>query len=350
MKRWNGWGDEKREFPLKGDALTFLQGLLGQSTPLPDAHLESVLKLVPQSRVVRHPLLSTDPEIRVRHSRGQSAGDWLAVKSGKFDVFPDAVAEPISYAEVRAVIKLASDLDYVLIPYGGGTSVAGHITPDRSVKPIITLSLRRLNLLENLNKESQIATFGAGANGPEVESQLRGHGYTLGHFPQSFELSTIGGWVATRSSGQQSLRYGRIEQLYAGGTVETPKGTLDVPTFPASSAGPDIREMVLGSEGRLGVITEVKVRVTRLPEKEVFYAIFFPTWEKGLACVREIIQQSIPLSMLRLSNSVETTTNLVLAGHKKNDSGFGVLFAVPWCEGRKVHAYAWHHRFGKTSG
>src|SRR5690606_26315909 len=146
------------------------------------------------------------------------------------------------------------------------------------------------------------ATFGAGTPGPLVESQLKPMGFTLGHFPQSWELSTIGGWVASRSSGQQSLRYGRIEQLFAGGHIETPVGTLEIPTIPASSAGPDIREMFLGSEGRMGIITDVKVRITPLAEQEEFHVVFFPNWEEATAAVRTLVQRKIPLSMMRVSN------------------------------------------------
>jgi alkyldihydroxyacetonephosphate synthase len=177
--------------------------------------------------------------------------------------------------------------------------------------------MSRLRALVALDREAQLATFGAGVAGPDLEAQLRAHGYTLGHFPQSFEYSTLGGWVATRSSGQQSLRYGRIEQLFAGGRVETPAGTLEIPTFPASAAGVDLREMVLGSEGRLGILTEVTVRITRLPEHEAFHAVFFPDWERAAHAVRELAQARLPLSMLRLSNPLETTTMLTLAGHTK---------------------------------
>ena len=165
------------------------------------------------------------------------------------------------------------------------------------------------------DKESQIATFGAGTLGPDIEKQLAEHGYTLGHFPQSWELSTIGGWVASRSSGQQSLRYGRIEKMFAGGNIETLQGSLDIPTFPASSAGPDIREMILGSEGRLGIITEVKVRVTKIAEQENFYVAFFPNWQIGMQATRDIVQNGVQLSMMRLSNGVETASHLKLAGH-----------------------------------
>ncbi|MED5088229.1 FAD-binding oxidoreductase, partial [Pseudomonas aeruginosa] len=165
------------------------------------------------------------------------------------------------------------------------------------------------------DRESLVATFGPGAAGPQVESQLRALGYTLGHFPQSWELSTLGGWVASRSSGQQSLRYGRIEQLFAGGTLETFAGPLEIATFPASAAGPDLRELVLGSEGRFGIISSVKVRVSPLAEDERFYSVFLPNWQQALQATRELAQARVPLSMLRLSNAVETMTQLALAGH-----------------------------------
>ncbi|MCG8673069.1 MAG: FAD-binding oxidoreductase, partial [Pseudomonadales bacterium] len=144
-------------------------------------------------------------------------------------------------------------------------------------------------------------------------SQLAAHGYTLGHYPQSWELSTVGGWVASRSSGQQSLRYGRIEQMFAGGKIETTEGTLDIPTIPASSAGPDVREMILGSEGRMGIISEVKVRVLPLAKKESFHVAFFPNWVDAITAVRKIAQAKIPLSMVRLSNETETYTQFQIA-------------------------------------
>ena len=317
MRRWNGWGEESINHDLNSDALEFLTQALGQGQMLQTASKDEALKGIPPSRVEPSQLFSVEPYDRLSHARGQSIDDWLALKSGKIGVFPDAVAFPRDGAEVRAVLETAMDKGYEVIPYGGGTSVAGHISPLRSERPILTVSMRRINQLKHLDEDSQLATIGAGAYGPEVEAQLRGHGYTLGHFPQSFELSTLGGWIATRSSGQQSLHYGRVEGLFAGGTLETPRGTLNIPTFPASAAGPDIREMVLGSEGRMGILTDVKVRVSRLPELEKFYGIFFPSWQKAKGAVRELVQEKVPLSMLRLSNVEETRTNLILAGHKK---------------------------------
>jgi len=317
MRRWNGWGDDTFELAIPEGAEDFLADRIGEGSLLESASLDHVLAKVPATRMPEHSLINVDPEVRVRHARGQSLPDWLAMRSGDFGVFPDGVAFPESSEQVRELLQFAEQEDVIVIPYGGGTSVAGHITPEVSDKPVLTIDMGRMNRLMDLNLESQIATFGAGTPGPEVESQLRVRGYTLGHFPQSFELSTVGGWVVTRSSGQQSLRYGRIEQLFAGGKIETPQGTLDIPTFPASSAGPDVREMVLGSEGRMGIITETKVRVTPLAEKEKFYVVFFPSWEQACSAVRALAQQKIQLSMVRLSNAVETETQLALAGHPK---------------------------------
>ena len=315
MRRWNGWGDASFHLPLPPAGQDFLKARIGVASPLSEARLDQVCAAVPESRIPERPGVHTDPETRVRHARGQSLADWLAMRSGDFGVFPDAVALPENSEEVAELLDWARERDLVVIPYGGGTSVAGHINPEDSGRPVLTLSLERMNRLMDLDAESQIATFGAGTPGPLVESQLLAHGYTLGHFPQSFELSTIGGWVASRSSGQQSLRYGRIEQLFAGGRLETFQGSWAIPAFPASAAGPDPREMVLGSEGRFGVITEVKVRVTPVAEHESFHVLFFPDWDRARLCARQLVQNRTPLSMLRLSNAVETETQLALAGH-----------------------------------
>ncbi len=310
------------------NAHRFLIDKLGKATPLPDAPLEDVLARVPESRLPDHPLVNKSEKERVLHARGQSLPDWLALKSGHLGAIPDGVAYPVTAGDVRVLLEYANGIRAIVIPYGGGTSVVGHITPERGKNPVLTLDMGRMNRLLSLDEESRIATFGPGAAGPDVEAQLRARGYTLGHFPQSFEFSTLGGWVATRSSGQQSLHYGRIEQLFAGGRLESPAGTLEIPSFPASSAGPDLREMVLGSEGRLGILTQVRVRVTRLPEKERFYAIFFPAWKMAVEAARRAVQSRIPLSMLRLSNPHETRIQLVLAGHGRLVTLFEKLLAL----------------------
>ncbi len=314
-RRWNGWGGEQTEFPLKPRALAFLnQALNGPGARLPDASLASVIAKAPPSRLPPHPLVSTDAETRIRHARGQSFPDWLAMRSGNFGRLPDGVALPTTSDEAREALRWAYGQGYLVIIYGGGTSVAGHVNVPPSDAPALTLSLERMDRLLALDEESQIATFGAGTRGPALERQLKAKGYVLGHFPQSWELSTVGGWVASRSSGQQSLRYGRIEQMFAGARIETPRGTMTIPDFPASAAGPDLREIILGSEGRIGAITEVKLRVTPLPERESFHVAFAPDWRAGVKLVRQLAQAKTPLSMMRLSNPTETSAHLALAG------------------------------------
>ncbi len=314
-RRWNGWGSERTDFPLKPGALAFLNRLLnGPGAILPDASLASVIAQVPATGLPPHPLVSTDAESRIRHARGQSFPDWLAMRSGAFGRFPDGVALPANSDEVREVLQWASGQGCAVIVYGGGTSVAGHVNVPACTQPVLSLSLERMNRLLALDSESQIATFGAGTPGPALERQLKENGFTLGHFPQSWELSTVGGWVAARSSGQQSLRYGRIEQMFAGARIETPAGTMTIPDVPASSAGPDLRELILGSEGRIGAITEVKLRVTPLPEHESFHVAFAPDWRAGVRLVRRLAQAKTPLSMVRLSNPRETSAHLALAG------------------------------------
>jgi alkyldihydroxyacetonephosphate synthase len=317
MRRWNGWGDENIEYPLNDAAAGYLSQILGDVEPVGDAAFEEVVAAVPDSRLADHALVSAEPAERVLHARGQSLPDWIALRSGRIGPFPDGVAYPSSADQVRALLDYARATGTHLIPYGGGTSVVGHINPLPLDSPVLTVDLSRISGLVELDETSRLATFGAGASGPQIESQLKRRGYTLGHYPQSFEYSTLGGWIATRSSGQQSYYYGRIEELFAGGNVETPSGSLQLPALPASAAGPDLRQLILGSEGRFGIITQATVRVRSLPETEGFYAIFFGDWDSGVAAVRAIAQSRVPVSMLRLSDAQETQTTLALAGRER---------------------------------
>ncbi|MGQ9889592.1 MAG: FAD-binding oxidoreductase [Aggregatilineales bacterium] len=328
MRRWNGWGDATANYPLPTSALAYLVERLGRQKPPNDATLDRVIAGVPQSRLPDHPLVNKDAESRVRHARGQSLPDWVALRSGQLAPFPDGVAHPLTPEDVRGLLQYAQRVGASVIPYGGGTSVVGHINPLPSDQPVLTINMSRMNALHSLDETSRLATFGAGVTGPELEAHLRARGYTLGHFPQSFDYSTLGGWIATRSSGQQSLLYGRIEDLFAGGALETPAGTLELPPFPASAAGPDLRHLVLGSEGRLGIITSAVVRISPLPQREVFKAVFFADFAHGLRAVRQMVQERLPLSMLRLSTAAETETTLRLAGHRRAAALLERLLAV----------------------
>jgi alkyldihydroxyacetonephosphate synthase len=317
MRRWNGWGDDTIEFALGEGALAFLGERIGQGSAPRDATFDEACARIGPGRLAPHPLVDTRAGVRATHALGQSLPDWLRLRHGRLGPVPDGVAFPESAAQVRELLGYAAACGAHVIPYGGGTSVAGHLGVGDAGQPTLCVDMGRMRALVSLDREAQLATFGAGVAGPDLEAQLRAHGYTLGHFPQSFEYSTLGGWIVTRSSGQQSLRYGRIEQLFAGGRVETPSGTLEIPPFPASAAGIDLREMVLGSEGRLGIVTEATVRISRLPGHEAFHAVFFPDWDRAVQAARELAQARPGLSMLRLSNALETTTMLTLAGHAR---------------------------------
>ena len=314
--RWNGWGNININKKVSPHGAKLIKSHIGKTKKLSSVSLQRVLKTVPKSRlpaaIIKLDIVSIDSEVRLRHARGQSFPDWIAMHGGDFEVFPDGVAFPESTADVETLLKLASEHDLIVIPFGGGTSVVGHINPQKGSRPVLTIAMSKMDQLIDLDIESQIATFGAGTQGPAVEAQLDAHGYRLGHYPQSWELSTLGGWIAARSSGQQSLGYGRIEQMFAGGTLVTPQGVLNIADIPASAAGPDLREMMMGTEGRAGIFTEVKMRVQQLPEEELFKVVFLPNWEAGKEVLRQAVQKNVRLSMLRLSNAVETDAHLHL--------------------------------------
>lgn len=317
MKRWNGWGSTETDYPLADSARKFLAGVVGEGQQIPDASFQEVLSSVPPGgRLPPHPLINAAPEERLTHSRGQSLPDWLDLRHGQVSHFTDGVAYPEDRQQVAELIRYARKERISLISYGGGSSVLGHINPEGD-RPALTMDLGRMNRLLELDDTGHSAKIEAGAAGPHIEAELGKRGYTLGHFPQSFEYSTLGGWIATRSVGQQSYRYGRVDEMLLGCEMETTSGAFDLPPIPASAAGQDLRQVVLGSEGRLGVITSAVVRVHPLPEVEHFYAVFFPDWQSGADAAREIVQEKVDVSMLRLADATETDTTLQLSGKVK---------------------------------
>lgn len=316
MRRWNGWGDERIDKPLPASARVFLEARLGRGHAGVDASLASARVQVPPSRLDALRGFDNGADARLRHAHGQSFADWAALRHGRVGPFPDAVACPRTHDETRAVIDAARRAGALVVPYGGGTSVVGHLKIIDDGRPVVSVDMSRCARLLDLDAENRIATLGAGAPGPVVEAQLRARGYVLGHYPQSFDYSTLGGWIVTRSAGQQSRRYGRIEQLFHGARMVCPRTDFDVGGVVASSAGPDLRQIVLGSEGRLGIVTEARVHVAPVPERESFHAVFFADWAQALAAARAITQARFGVSMLRVSNEDETDTQLRIAGHE----------------------------------
>jgi alkyldihydroxyacetonephosphate synthase len=241
------------------------------------------------------------------HARGKSLRDLILQRRGQLTRIPDVVVRPGSEHQVSDVMRAALEHDAVLIPFGGGSSISGSLeAPGDEMRPVISVDLARLDRLLEIDGPSRLARAQAGVSGPDLEEQLAARGYTLGHFPDSFPHSTLGGWIATRSSGMQSDRYGDIADLAKGLRVVTPSGTLVTRPVPATSTGPSVRQMVLGSEGRLGIITEATVEVRRLPEKRIILGYLFPTFAAGLAAMRAIAESECSVSVTRVSDARET--------------------------------------------
>ncbi len=316
MRRWNGWGEERVTYPVHEPALEFLREKVGPSASLSSVPLEKLLSRVGEGRIRAFPHSTGDPFQRLIHSFGQSFPDWLRFRMGLGFRTPDLVAFPQKEEDVLEVVEAAKKEKVVLIPYGGGTSVVGHLEVLEEERPVVSVDLSRMDRLLELKEESGVAILEAGARGPEIERALGNRGYTLGHFPQSFEFSTLGGWVATRSSGQFSMGYGKIERIFLGCSLVSPAGLYRVHAHPAAATGLDMKDVILGSEGRMGIITRCLMRVSKIPEKEVVEAAFLPNDATGMEVVKLLSQSRLPLTMLRLSLSRETECLLALTSHK----------------------------------
>jgi len=321
--RWNGWGRLGEGLglgPAREEAvLAELGGRFGRplARGLDPVELEGLA--LPAPRLDGRTLgrlraacgdewVRTSDLERVSHSLGRSLPDLLRLRSGDLPPPCDAVVYPGDEGSVAAVLRIACDSGFAVVPVGGGTSVVGGIEPRprASQRGAIALDTTRMDALLRVDATSRTAVVQAGIDGPALEARLRTHGFTLGHFPQSFEHSTVGGWIAARSSGQFSGRYGGLEDLLAAVRVVTPSGVLRTLEVPRSAAGPDLRALVLGSEGTLGVIVEATLRVAPVPAAHDERAMLFRCFEAGAEAVREAVQSGVPAAMLRLSDAAET--------------------------------------------
>jgi alkyldihydroxyacetonephosphate synthase len=252
-----------------------------------------------------------DDATRASHTRGKSTPDLLRMRAGDAGGAPDAVLLPGSHDEVLSILRLCSERRIAVVPFGGGTSVTGALEPDaRQYKGSLALDLRRLDALRSLDEISRIAELEPGLRGPQAEELLGERGYTIGHFPQSFEYATLGGFAAARSSGQASAGYGRFDDLVLGLRVATPSGTLELGRAPKSAAGPDLRQLILGSEGAFGVITGLRVEVRPAPASRVYEGWRFESFAAGLDALRRLVQDGPTPTVLRLSDEAETALNL----------------------------------------
>jgi len=322
--RWWGWGVEGHDAPLPRAAAALLRDELGAGgaradPPALDRVDLAAAALASSARArlveaVGAEHVRDDRLTRIAHAAGRSYPDLVRLRSGRGLRAPDAVVYPADHDDVAALLALCAQEAVAVIPFGGGTSVVGGVEPLRgSFGAAITLDLARMTGLMAIDPRSQLATFAAGTTGPEVERLLGTHGLTLGHFPQSFEFSTVGGWAATRSAGQASTGYGRIEDLVVALRAATPSGELRPIPVPASAAGPDLRELLLGSEGVLGVISEVTLRVRPRPAEQRYDAYCLPGFAAGTEALRAVVQAGAAPDLARLSDEEETRVSLALA-------------------------------------
>lgn len=311
------WGDPAAATALPESArglVEFAFGLQDRSavedaapppTRLADSLVEELRRVVGDDHVM------VDDATRALRTRGKSTPDLLRARAGDLTDAPDAVVRPDGANEVAALLAWATEHRVAVVPFGGGTCVTGGLVARREgFAGVISLDLVRMKRLLAVDEVSMTATLEPGLRGPEAEALLAEHGVMLGHYPQSFEHGSIGGFAATRSSGQSSAGYGRFDAMVVGLGAVTPTGALTLGSAPASAAGPDLRQVLLGSEGAFGVITSVTVRVRRLPEVTVYEGWRWASFDAGSEAMRKLAQAGLLPSVLRLSDEAETSINL----------------------------------------
>jgi alkyldihydroxyacetonephosphate synthase len=316
LKHW-GWGYEDQQPPreqVEGIAKAVTERLgfevdrVEQPVPLDAVELPDS-RLKPPKELAE--LFSAEPYDRVAHALGKGYRDVVRGFRGEFTNPPDLVAYPESPEDVDAVLSWCADQGAAAIPYGGGTSVVGGVEPRmRDDYPaVVTLDLRRMNRVLEIDPVSKAARIQAGATGPVLEDQLREHGLTLRHFPQSFEYSTLGGWIATRAGGHFATLYTHIDDLVESVRAVTPSGEWESRRLPGSGAGPSPDRMLVGSEGILGVIVDAWVRVRERPTEKVSCGVAFDQFAAGAEAVREISQSGLNPSNCRLLDATESATS-----------------------------------------
>jgi alkyldihydroxyacetonephosphate synthase len=328
-EKWWGWGDVSKSYDLQSRPrfLKFLRQKLevtGEITQKP-VSLDSVKiqRTRAEDAFVRR-LESIFGKDNVRlsdterfvHSLGKGYLDLIRAWKGSPKNLPDVVVYPSSEAQIQQLFGEPQDWNFVVVPYGGATTVVGGIEP-RTVNEatVVCLDLKLMGKVLSVDEKSLLAEVESGCLGPELEKSLSSVGLTLGHFPQSFEYSSVGGWVATRGAGTESTRYGKIEDMVESLRLVTPQGTIETPLVPASATGPDLRQILIGSEGMLGVITSVTLKVRKSPQSRSYLGVLFKTFAEGIEAARSMLQNDIVPNVIRLSDQNETRASMALASH-----------------------------------
>jgi alkyldihydroxyacetonephosphate synthase len=323
--RWWGWGDPDHAPALPAHALGFLAETVGIArNPQPPVALDRVRLRPPAAgekrlqelrAIVGEENVRDGHAERVAHAAGRGYLDLVRLRAGEPEGAPDAVVLPHSHEQVRAVIELCARTSLAVVPFGGGTSVVGGVEPLRGAhEGVVALDMRRMAAVIELDRESLTVAVEAGIRAPALERHLAARGLTLGHFPQSYEYVSLGGCAATRSAGQASSGYGAIEKMIMGLRLAAPAGDIELQAVPATAAGPSLRQVLIGSEGILGVISELSLRVRAAPEERVYEGVFFEDFSAGVRALRTLAQQHATPDVARLSDEPETRMSLALAG------------------------------------
>jgi alkyldihydroxyacetonephosphate synthase len=351
--KWNAWGDPEAAEPLSKGIRSLLRQTLGVGdSPVTEPEIDEVrvrpstlsaADRVGLAEIVGEGHIAIDDRSRLLHAGGKSTLDLLRRKGTGTQDAPDAVLLPAHEDEITSILGYCSQHRIGVVPFGGGTSVVGGLDPLRGTfAAVVTLDLRRFDQLHALDEVSWEAELGAGVTGPDAERLLGERGFSLGHFPQSFQFATIGGFAATRSSGQDSAGYGRFNEMIRGLHVVTPAGALDLGRAPESAAGPDLRQLFVGSEGAFGVITRVRLRVHPVPESTYYEAWSFPDFSTGTTALRAVAQIGTGPTVIRLSDEAETGVNLANADAIGDQNVSGRCLAVTVFEGTAAHAASRH--------
>jgi len=323
--RWWGWGDPAHPPGLPPHALNFLRERVGLAErPRPPVALGQVRlpagALAPSTlarlcELVGAENVRDDHAERVLHAAGKGYPDLVRLRAGEPEGAPDAVLYPADHRQLRALLELCASASLAVVPFGGGTSVVGGVAPLRGEHDgVIALDTSRMAGVLELDDESATVTVGAGTRAPALERHLAGHGLMLGHFPQSFEYISLGGCAATRSAGQASTGYGAIEKMVLGLRLAAPAAEIALPAMPASAAGPGLRQTLIGSEGTLGVISELALRVRPAPRERIYEGVFFEDFTAGVQALRSLAREHALPDVARVSDEQETQVSLALAG------------------------------------
>ena len=350
LKKWWGWGDPHKRFSLasRPSIFHFLQTQFDIKDKRFSPPHEKDIKL-PESQLFQNEIKNLqalvgmenifyDHATRLSHCLGKSTPDLIHARYKKREEAPDAVLFPKTESEVLNILRFCGEQKISVVPFGGGSSVLGGVSPSRYTHhhAVITLNLQKMNRVLNVDSSSHVACVQPGILGPQLEEELNRHHFTFGHFPQSFEFSTLGGWIATRGSGQNSSYYGNISDLVVSVKIATPQGIIQTRTTPDSSTGPSLRQLFIGSEGIFGVIVEAVIKIRPQTSSASYGTYLLPHFESGVTAIQKIKEENFNPLIVRLSDVSETQISFKMGSTQGGLKTILSYFVKLWMKFKKI--------------